>query len=327
MKRTLFFRSVFAAALLLTLTGAATAGTEVEYFNRTLTVNGKADIEVMSGSGEIRIRAVKGNTVSIKARVEASDGWFRGSLSAREKVRRIVENPPIEQNGNNIVIGKIRDRELSRNVSISYELTVPEDADVRASSGSGDVVISGIQGYLKSSTGSGEVRADNIKGGASLSSGSGNITADTIQGNLKVSTGSGDVTARSLGGAFTVRTGSGNVRIEQNSAGSGDASTGSGDIRVDGLIGGMRASTGSGNIEIAGKVTESWRISTGSGDITLNVPAGSDFDIDVESRHGSVRLGSLKVDGIVKSEYAKGRIGKGGAMVFASTGSGNVIIR
>ena len=39
------------------------------------------------------------------------------------RVRRIEANPPIEQNGNSIRIGQMRDDDLYRNVSISYEVT------------------------------------------------------------------------------------------------------------------------------------------------------------------------------------------------------------
>jgi len=50
-------------------------------------------------------------------------GWV-AAFRARE-VRMIEQDPPVKQNGNSITIGHIDDRELRRNVSISYEVTVP----------------------------------------------------------------------------------------------------------------------------------------------------------------------------------------------------------
>jgi hypothetical protein len=41
-------------------------------------------------------------------------------------------NPPVEQNGNAILIGQVYDPFLRQQVSISYELTVPADTRIRS---------------------------------------------------------------------------------------------------------------------------------------------------------------------------------------------------
>ena len=69
--------------------------------------------------------------VTVHARIRAAAGWFSG-INADEKVKRIVANPPVEQTGNVIRIGRIEDSELRNNVSISYEITSP--AETRADS-------------------------------------------------------------------------------------------------------------------------------------------------------------------------------------------------
>ena len=55
-------------------------------------------------------------------RIKARDDSEQG---AEEKVRYIAANPPIEQTGSIISIGRIDKEEYRRNVSISYEI---EDA-------------------------------------------------------------------------------------------------------------------------------------------------------------------------------------------------------
>jgi hypothetical protein len=92
-------------------------------FDRTLAVNGPVDLEIRSGSGGVRIDAGPVDTVHVVARIRANP-WFSSDVESR--VRRIEANPPIEQNGNTILIGRNGDEELFRNVSIGYDVTVPE---------------------------------------------------------------------------------------------------------------------------------------------------------------------------------------------------------
>jgi len=56
---------------------------------------------------------------------------WRGNAEA--KIKRLEDNPPIQQSGNDIRIGHIDDPELRHNISISYEVTVP--AENRGSGG------------------------------------------------------------------------------------------------------------------------------------------------------------------------------------------------
>ena len=49
------------------------------------------------------------------ARIRAAGGWFSG-MNADEKIKRIVANPPVEQTGNVIRIGRIEDSELRNDV-------------------------------------------------------------------------------------------------------------------------------------------------------------------------------------------------------------------
>src|SRR5579864_7412267 len=107
----------------------AFADTASGSFEKALKVSGKADISVETGSGSITVRAGETNDVHIYAKIRARDGsgfWDNGGkLSTDEKVKRLEANPPIRQEGNRIIIGKIEDRDLRNNVSISYEINVP----------------------------------------------------------------------------------------------------------------------------------------------------------------------------------------------------------
>ena len=71
-------------------------------------------------------------------------------------------NPPIQQSGNQIRIGHIDDPELRHNISISYEVVVPAETDLRVQSGSGDQKVEGIRGPLEVSSGSGGLKISAI---------------------------------------------------------------------------------------------------------------------------------------------------------------------
>jgi len=113
--------SVIALALLVA--SAAHAAVEGS-FDRTLKVAGRVDLDVQSGAGNIVVHAGDASSVVINGHVKASDSGFNMSgLSAEEKIKRIEQNPPIEQNGNTIRIGHIQDDSLRNNISISYDVT------------------------------------------------------------------------------------------------------------------------------------------------------------------------------------------------------------
>src|SRR5512146_327172 len=122
-------------------------------FQRTLTVTGPVDLDVNTGSGDIDVRSGATNSIQITGRIKVS-GW---SDNGEEKVRKLEQNPPIQQNGNSIRVGYITDPELRRNISIDYQIVVPQDTSLSSQTGSGDQNIDGIKGPLQAQSGSGDM--------------------------------------------------------------------------------------------------------------------------------------------------------------------------
>src|SRR5262245_15070458 len=81
-------------------------------FDRTLNVSGTVDLDVSTGSGSINIRRGSNDRVEIHGKIRAGDGWWRSSRDTEDAVRRLEANPPIEQSGQTIRIGRISDRDL-----------------------------------------------------------------------------------------------------------------------------------------------------------------------------------------------------------------------
>src|ERR1700743_1176628 len=258
-------KSLKTLALVFVLTGlsalpahAAATG----HFEKTLQVNGAVDMEVTSGSGNITVHQGGAGSVYVTAKLKAGNAsWLFGGGNLEERIHRIEQNPPITQQGNTIRIGKLEDRDLAKNISIDYDVTVPPQTKLNTYSGSGDLTISGLQLPLTAKTGSGNVTVEHITADSRVSSGSGDLKINSVKGILYAETGSGNIRANDVAGDASVDTGSGDVQIRQSAGGSVKAQTGSGNIKLQEIKGGLRADAGSGNIQAEGQPTADWHLS------------------------------------------------------------------
>lgn len=328
-KRNLKNRVVLPLAALVLLAAPAWAEKATGQFERTLTVTGAVDLDVQTGSGHIIVRPGESNRVRVIGRIEArsDDWWGGGKLDPEEKVRRIEANPPIEQNGNSIRIGRIEDKELQRNVSINYEIEVPAETALKAHTGSGHQEIAGIRGPVASSSGSGHLKISDIGGTVDADTGSGHIELSGIKGTVTAETGSGHITANGVPGPFAASTGSGSVTANLSVPGSVEITTGSGGVEVEGARGSVRISTGSGSIQVNGEPTENWSLRTGSGGIDVRVPPNSAFELAARSHSGTVRTSHpVTVLGTVKRNELHGPVRGGGPTLQLETGSGSITI-
>jgi len=293
-------------------------------FDRTLQVNGPVNIDLSTGSGNIQVRSGNSGQVQITGRIKVTN-WFSGDSEAR--VKQIEANPPIQQSGNDIRIGHIDDPELRRNVSISYDVIVPADTQLRSHSGSGNQTIEGIQGSAEVEAGSGDLKISNIGNTVRADTGSGGIQIDQVKGNVHAKAGSGDIRGTGIAGGFEGRTGSGHIRVEQTAPGSVNVETGSGGIELTGVHGSLGASAGSGNISAEGSPTGSWTVHTGSGTVRLKIASGMAFDLDARSSSGSITVSQpMTVQGTIARKEIHGKVNGGGVSVRVETGSGNVEI-
>jgi DUF4097 and DUF4098 domain-containing protein YvlB len=294
--RTLIF------VLISSLAGVASV---IGTFDRSFQVNGNVDLEVLTRSGDIIVRNGSAGTVSIHAKIHSGNSWFGGDHKG--EVQELQNNPPVRQNGNNIRIDYVN----MNNISIDYDITVPENTAIRAHTGSGDQTVEGL------------------KGNTDLESGSGDLKLARLTGEMRFQTGSGNVRGRELTGPAKVKAGSGDIEIEEMGSGDVDIRTGSGNITVSGINGGFHAEAGSGDIHGKGMPKNMWNVRTGSGNVTLNVPSDAAFDVDISSSSGSVTLGHpviTTVQGRIQ-ESRKSVVGKvrgGGPTISVHTGSGDV---
>src|SRR5262249_34829341 len=195
------------------------------HFERTLQVSGAVDLDVTSGSGNITVHSGGNGSVYVSAKIRASNSWLFGSSSAEEKIQRIEKNPPVEQNGNTIHIGRSDDRDLFRNISIDYDITVPAQTKLTSHTGSGDQKISGLQLPLSATTGAGNITLENIAADARVRSGSGELKINSVKGVLNAETGSGNIRGQEVAGESSSQ----NRRREQGKNPTGAAAGGDGE--------------------------------------------------------------------------------------------------
>ncbi|HLV94447.1 MAG TPA: DUF4097 family beta strand repeat-containing protein [Candidatus Acidoferrales bacterium] len=319
------FPALLAAALLLGFTSLSARADTEGHFDRTLNVTGPVDLDVQTGSGDIVVHPGTSDKVEIHAKVHAS-GWHVGG-DVEQRIQEIEKNPPIEQNGNTIVVGHTQDRELFRNISISYDLTVPAETKLRSASGSGDERIQGINGSADVTSGSGSLQLSNIGAETHARSGSGDIELQSIRGSVRASTGSGSIHATGVAGGFTGSSGSGDVRVEQTAAGDVEIGTGSGTVEVRGANGAVHVQTGSGNITAQGQPKGDWKLRTGSGDLDVQFPATAAYELSAHTGSGSIHTTQeMTVQGTISARELRGKVHGGGSLVEVSTSSGSINI-
>jgi len=306
-------------ALALSLPALAAEGS----FDRTLQVNGPVRLDITTGSGSIQIRTGSGNQVHVSGHIKSSD-WFG---NAEERVKRIEANPPVQQSGNDIRIGHLTDSDLMHNISISYEVTVPADTELRSHTGSGNQSIDGVHGTAEVSSGSGDLRISGIGSHLRAETGSGDIEIERVQGSVRAKTGSGSIRATSIAGGFDADTGSGHIVLEQSAPGSVRVDTGSGGMELRGVKGSLDARAGSGGIEVEGEPSGPWTVHTGSGTVRLKLASNISFDLDARTSSGSLSVDQpVTVQGSLGRKHIQGKVRGGGVPVDVETGSGDIEI-
>jgi len=256
---------------------AAPARAEEATFQRDLTVSGRVDLTVATGSGSIHLTSGLAGRVHIFARVKSNWG------GSDAKVHEIADHPPIEQTGNIVRIGARH--ESLHNISIDYEIQVPPDAFLNAETGSGNVTDDGVGANAKLNTGSGSIHATGLQGGFTVETGSGSIYAEQVgTGDVKAETGSGSIELKNLHGGLHAETGSGSIKAGGTPSAQWRLQTGSGSVEIwtGAAAFTLEAETGSGSIhcdrEIASQGTmEHHHLAgkIGGGGPTIRVESGS----------------------------------------------------
>lgn len=127
-------------------------------FETNVAVDGPAIVDVSNLSGAVVVRGGDVDEITIRARITVDKRMSRSDPSkAARLIDAIKRSPPVETDGNRVVITALEKHTQKRYVSISYVIVVPRDAAVNVRSVSGDVQVSGVEGHVNAKSESGKV--------------------------------------------------------------------------------------------------------------------------------------------------------------------------
>ena len=318
--RTLYLSSLFFAAAALSACGIGPS--EEGSFDRNLAVSGATRLELSNGSGSVRITGSTDGKVHIHGQVSA--GSFFGS--AKDELKKVLDNPPIEQHAGSIRIGK--DFTGFRNTSISYTIEVPQETEVFIKVASGSQEIKNVRGPVEVESASGDVRVENVDRNVQIKSASGSIHVQNLgddarmtsaSGSIEVDTVKGDLRTHALSGSITIKSPGGRV----------DAETASGSVQVYGANNDVKASSASGGINVQGNPSGNsyWHLRTASGGVDVSVPKDAGFHLSAEAISGQIRTDLPIIIEDQDKHSLRARIGTPGGRVEIRTASGGIHVQ
>jgi len=279
----------FVPALAVLILGAGVLfADEQGSFEKTLTVSGPVDLDVVTDSGGITVLPGPAGSVRVHAILKAQHGWFDFN-DAEAHIRELERNPPVEQTGNRVRVGYVHGRDLLRGVSMRIEIYTPAATQLRARADSGGIHAEGIHGPVDCHTDSG------------------GIEVRDISAEVRASADSGGIRLGRIGGSVTARVDSGGI----------DA--------ID-IAGGIDAEADSGSIRLAQTKPASIRAKADSGGITVRLAPGAGYDVNAAAESGSISVPEMTVRSEFSRHHVDGKVRGGGPLVNLRVDSGGIKI-
>ena len=292
------------------LAGAALAGEKFEEkFNRTEALARDGKVIISNVSGGIVVKTWDKAEVQIAARKVCDVG---SADKAKENMAKVTIE--VTKTGNIVQIEtKYPPRTRNLNVSVHYELTIPDKAAIKVKNTSGSVEAAGIGGAFEGDITSGHATLSQMSGGVDCKNISGRIELRDAAGEIALKTVSGNISAARIKGPVEAETTSGRIELTDIS----EAKS-------------VRAKVLSGGISYDGQLAPGGRFhfETLSGSIRLTLPAAAGFELDAEAFSGHVDSAfPITVQGTISPKEVRGIVNNGGATLRVKTFSGSIDIR
>jgi DUF4097 and DUF4098 domain-containing protein YvlB len=312
--------SLLLLSAIVVLAGCNTGPSVSGAFDRNYTVTGPILLELTNASGDVNITGSADGKVHVRGEVRASGFGFD---NPQKRLDDTVLNPPIEQRGDTIRIGKEMSR--MRHISIAYTIQVPRNTEVTATVASGTQTIRGVRGPVKVQAASGSIRVERIERDAQLSTLSGSVSAADIGSDVRVSSASGSVNVSNTKGDVRVNALSGVIRVS-NPGGRVEADTASGEVEIQGAASDVKAHAVSGRVSVQGNPSANsyWELKTVSGAVQLGVPASANLHLSAEAASGEIRTDIPIVIEEQGKHSLRAHMGSGGGRVDVHTVSGEI---
>ena len=289
-------------------------------FDRNYTVTGPIRLELTNASGDVDIAGSSDGKVHVHGDVRVSGMGFG---DPQKRLDDTLANPPVEQRGDTIRIGKEMSR--TRHISIAYTIQVPRDTEVTTTVASGAQTIRGVRGPVKVQAASGSIRVEKIERETQVATASGSVSASDIGNDVRVSSASGSVNVSNTKGDVHVNAIAGVIRIS-NPGGRTEADTASGEVEIQGASKDVKAHALSGRVSVQGNPSADsyWELKTASGAVQLAVPASANLHLSAEAVSGEIRTDIPIVIEEQGKHSLRAHLGSGGGRVDVHTVSGEI---
>lgn len=277
--------------LTLCLIGSALAATSLAAdqdgsFDRSLSVSGPVSLDVKTDSGGISIVPGSASTVQIHAILKAQRGWL-GASDAQSRIRQLEQHPPIEQNGNSLRIGYVRDPNLLKGISMRFEIRTPAETQVLAHADSGGIQVEGVRGPVDVNTDSGGIQVRDVKSEVRATADSGGIRLDQIAGPVTAHVDSGGIRALNVAGSVDAKADSGRIEISQTKA-------------------------------------APIRAHADSGGVSVQLAPNAGYNLNVATDSGGLSVPQMTVKSSFSKHHIEGEVAGGGPLVELRVSSGGI---
>lgn len=307
-------------------------------------------IKVGTSSGSITITGAEVTNCNVVAEICVRAPTEQEAYEIAEDVKIILE--PV---GKTLTV-KADKPHLSNNrsISISYDITVPEQTNVQCNSSYGALKLKNIDGDVTGKTSSGSITAEDIEGSVDLNTSYGSVTClDVSGGDIKLKTSSGgiklsvasfgdcdlhtsygSITADEFkGDSIKLHSSSGSINVTEAIVKETDVSTSYGHVTCRQITTtDLKARSGSGGIDIvcsdSAPSDMTANVVTSYGSIDFVAPPNFSGEVELGTSYGSVRTDlPITVTGKVSKKNIAGMIGQGGGKLYLKTSSGSIKLR
>ncbi len=239
-------------------------------FSRRIETGNVARLRISNRNGGITIRAhdQPAITIDVVAELYAANGSEADEELERIKQAIISEGDRVDISTPDLMRPDFMF--FGRGPKVDYEIRVPAETEVQASNRNGLVSLSGTRRPAQIENRNGRVAVDDLQA---------ELRAENHNGRTTVLRNAGPVTIQGHNGHITIEKATGAIAVETRNS--------TVDIAQPG--GAVRASSSNGSIRYSGNVAGEVDLEAANGSIRMAVPRDSRFEIDAESRHGSVR--------------------------------------
>ncbi|MEZ5395921.1 MAG: DUF4097 family beta strand repeat-containing protein [Bryobacterales bacterium] len=295
------------AVLLLGCTLEVVADNVEGVFDKSLTVSGPVALELESRSGSVEVIGSSGDEVRVHGKIRA--GWGMSREEAEKRVKALQDDPPVRLEDGVVRIGHGVAPALFDDISVSYEITIPERAKVTIQSRSGSQTVERVAGPVVLDSRSGSVHVRDIASDVEARLSSGSLTVEHVKGALTAESSSGSQTFRDIAGGVHTQSSSGSVKLED-------------------IHGPVEVKASSGSVRVRQASAAPVKVDCSSGSIHVETATGAGYDFDIQTSSGGIGLPDDEVT-LTQSDkrHKKGALRGGGPLIALQARSGGVQVR